>query len=264
VLKKTLVALIIIFSLPLNAWAAMQVIEMDNLPEDQIIEEYTVSPVSNPDDELMPTWAVQKEVSHLQKAIPLLNRVNWNVYVINQQISMPSFKLSVPLAGYARRFPKPYKVFLFASPKTNKYTAYDLVEHEIGHLVRYEVISKQDLQEYVDLRNDGLERDGYYDKPDELFAEDFRWLFGSDGSRDYRYMPTYPKPSEKEKEWILNHVLLTWQDKLEYYKIDHDIGFKEILRAKELYDQRKARKDYKGAELAHLWANQVRKAIGIF
>jgi len=48
------------------------------------------------------------------------------------------------------------------------------VAHEIGHLVRFRFFSPAELRQYLRLRNCQQEID-----PEELFAEDFRWLFGS-------------------------------------------------------------------------------------
>lgn len=234
-MKKLLFTLIfLLLSFPLTVNAQIQVTELNELPKGQIIEDYTVSPVDDLDDELMPTWAVREEVYHLQKTIPLLNIVDWNVHVINQQINIPCFNLDVPLAGYARRNPEPIIIFLFASPNTTEYTAHYMVSHEIGHLVRYKFISQTQLEKYVKMRSDGKNHNTYYDSSEELFAEDFRWLFGSEDARyDYDYQPTYPKPGEKEREWILSKLSqakLTWKEKLDLHKYNRLEGYKEILR----------------------------------
>ena len=54
-----------------------------------------------------------------------------------------------------------------------------------------------------------------------------------------------------------------WQEALERYKTDLDAGYAEILRAQKVYNEKKAAGDIAGAEKAHVWANQIRNAMGI-
>lgn len=94
----------------------------------------------------------------------------------------------------------------FGVPATTYLSAY-ATAHELGHLIRFGFLSEADLQEYVRLRGlKGTERKNRYDNPEELFAEDFRWLFGSEAANRVEYRPSYPKPGEKEREWILGKL----------------------------------------------------------
>lgn len=203
----TIVVLLVALISPSVSYAGINVVESGTLSLGEIQEEYTLFPVGNPADQLIPVSAVMEEVCQLQKNVPVLDRVDWSVYVVNQQITIPRFGLDDPLAGYSRHGPGSIAIFLFATPNTTEYTAHYIAAHEIGHLVRYKFISEDQLQEYVNMRSNSKERDGYYDSPEELFAEDFRWLFGSEESRyDYGYEPTYQKPGEKERQWILSKL----------------------------------------------------------
>jgi hypothetical protein len=56
---------------------------------------------------------------------------------------------------------------------------------------------------------------------------------------------------------------LPLQQQLDYYKQHPDEARKEILRSKTVYDQRSGTGDATGANLAHLWAENLRQATGI-
>lgn len=91
----------------------------------------------------------------------------------------------------------------FAAPYLSAYVA----AHEIGHLVRFGFLSESDLREYLDLRElEGAERKSRFDDPEELFAEDFRWLFGSEKARQIEYWPSCSKPGERERLWMLEKL----------------------------------------------------------
>ena len=90
-----------------------------------------------------------------------------------------------------------------AAPYLSAYVA----AHEIGHLVRFGFLSESDVREYLKLRGlEGAERKSRFDDPEELFAEDFRWLFGTEKANQVEYRPSCPEPGEKEKAWILERL----------------------------------------------------------
>lgn len=87
-----------------------------------------------------------------------------------------------------------------ASPYLSAYVA----AHEVGHLVRFGFLSDSDLREYLELRGlERAERKSRFDDPEEVFAEDFRWLFGTEKANQVEYRPSCSEPGEKEKKWIL-------------------------------------------------------------
>lgn len=56
---------------------------------------------------------------------------------------------------------------------------------------------------------------------------------------------------------------MTWQQKLEQVKTDHDAGYAAIADAGQKYNTYKAAGQTQQAEAAHTWANQLRDAMGI-
>ncbi|MEW6226599.1 MAG: hypothetical protein AB1700_00675 [Bacillota bacterium] len=90
-----------------------------------------------------------------------------------------------------------------AAPYLSAYIA----AHEVGHLVRFGFLFESDLREYLKLRGlEGAERKSRFDDPEEIFAEDFRWLFGSERAKQVKYRPSCPEPGDREKTWILEKL----------------------------------------------------------
>ncbi|MEW6572397.1 MAG: hypothetical protein AB1374_02020 [Bacillota bacterium] len=76
------------------------------------------------------------------------------------------------------------------------------VSHEVGHLVRFEFFPPDEFQQYLRVRNWQCDTD-----PEELFAEDFRWLFGSELAKDVPFQANgVALPGEKERKFILRNV----------------------------------------------------------
>ncbi|MDI6630911.1 MAG: hypothetical protein QME13_00590 [Thermoanaerobacteraceae bacterium] len=90
-----------------------------------------------------------------------------------------------------------------ASPYLSAYVA----AHEVGHVVRFGFFSDSDLREYLKLRGlEGAERKSRFDDPEEIFAEDFRWLFGSKRANQVEYRPSCPEPGDRERVWIIEKI----------------------------------------------------------
>jgi len=68
---------------------------------------------------------------------------------------------------------------------------------------------------------------------------------------------------EVTQEEPLQQAKEPWQEALERYKTDLEAGYAEIRRAQKVYNEKKAAGDMEGAERAHVWANQIRDAMGI-
>jgi hypothetical protein len=78
----------------------------------------------------------------------------------------------------------------------------------VGHVVRFGFFSDSDLREYLKLWGlEGVERKSRFDDPEEIFAEDFRWLFGSKRANQVEYRPSCPEPGDRERVWIDNRKL---------------------------------------------------------
>ncbi|MHB8918917.1 MAG: hypothetical protein ACYC4H_12900 [Desulfocucumaceae bacterium] len=54
-----------------------------------------------------------------------------------------------------------------------------------------------------------------------------------------------------------------WKQNLNNYKTNPQAGYAEIDRAGDVYNQKMAAGDIEGANAAHLWANQIRDALGL-
>jgi hypothetical protein len=166
--------------------------------------------------ELPPAEAVAAEVRHLETVLPAVAALDISVYTVRQRCSLPSLGM---LAGCT--LPGQNKVYLFASPRYASYTvgvrkgeanverfapylAAYAVAHEFGHVVRYQLVDDRTLQEYLKLRGAAeAGGDRWTCHPEEIFAEDFRWLFGSEKARHIPYLCGIAPPGEKEKAFLL-------------------------------------------------------------
>ncbi|RKO66403.1 hypothetical protein [Desulfofundulus salinus] len=223
-MRRVLIFLVLLLLLTAPAHAEIRVVGQDDLPV--TVAGYRVLDVQD-ERELACVESVVCEIYHLQSVLPILEEKDWSVYVVRKRCNGPADAAtgsSSEIAGLA----VPGKAFIFASGANAKYlrvveesdvgtlvfgvpassylSAY-ATAHELGHLVRFGYLSEADLQEYVRLR--GLketQKKNRYDNPEELFAEDFRWLFGSEAANRVEYRPSYPKPGEIEREWIFRKL----------------------------------------------------------
>lgn len=166
--------------------------------------------------ELPPVEAVAAEVRHLETVLPAVAALDIPVYTVRQRCSLPGLGM---LAGCT--LPGQNKVYLFASPRYASYTvgvrkgkanverfapylAAYVIAHEFGHVVRYQLVDDQTLQEYLKLRGTAdAGGNGWSCHPEEIFAEDFRWLFGSEKARHIPYLCGIAPPGEKERAFLL-------------------------------------------------------------
>ncbi len=214
--------------------------------------------VFKPSNINVPVDDVIQEVYYLQGNLPILKTVNWNIYVTDHNYYYA--KNGNNIAGLSDSFRMAAYIFgdAYNIPKRT-------LGHELGHLARYQFVLRDELIEYYNerIKDSGKpKRRSPYNTPEELFAEDFNWLFGS----VHEYWPDYPKPGEKEKAWMLAKFTrggFTWEQKLEWYQEHVPEGEKEISRAENLYAERIKNGDIKGANSARAWANQIRTVIGL-
>lgn len=76
------------------------------------------------------------------------------------------------------------------------------VTHEVGHLVRFQFFSPDEFRQYLRMRNwkQGIDAE-------ELFAEDFRWLFGSKLAREVAFQVSgVTLPGETSRRLITNKL----------------------------------------------------------
>ncbi|MEW6447728.1 MAG: hypothetical protein AB1426_06535 [Bacillota bacterium] len=175
----------------------------------------TLEDCTHVDAEIPPQAAVAAEVRHLEETLPSLAGLDVPVYTVRQRCILPGFGM---LAGCTLSGKK--AVYLFASPRYCSYTidsaggvprmepfgpylAAYTVAHEFGHVVRYQLVNDRTLQEYLKLRGVKANENQWSCHPEEVFAEDFRWLFGSENARHVPYLCSIKPPGEKEKQFIL-------------------------------------------------------------
>lgn len=259
-LRKILVFSLMIFAFVCTpVYAELTVQELESLPDGAIEGKYILKAPNN-NDELLSIESVKKEVDFLEKSIPVLKDKNWPIYIIKQKLVAGIFEYS----GMATKWNS--TVYLFADSRmtpSNNYIEENTVTHELGHLVRYNFVSTDDLQKYIELRNADKKYPDINYSPEELFAEDFRWLFGSDNAKGIGYLQLYDFPSSEEKYWISDKLgtKLTWQEKLELYKFDHEAGIKEINRVEKTIQQKQDSGDKKGFLSASNWLKLLNKVI---
>ena len=77
--------------------------------------------------------------------------------------------------------------------------------HELGHVVQYNLCKGDKFNEYRKLRdpNDEYDTVDWDGDPQEWFAEDFRWFFGTDQGDKYWGL-SISKPNDEVKDFILS------------------------------------------------------------
>ncbi|MEW6183387.1 MAG: hypothetical protein AB1500_09485 [Bacillota bacterium] len=166
--------------------------------------------------ELPPDDVVVSEIKYLEKKLPVLAGMTIPVYTVEKRCNLPGLGM---LAGCT--LPGEKSIYLFASSRyTSKtvrvekgvsrverfapYLASYTIAHEYGHILRFQSVSDQQLQEYIKFRGIKTDGSGWATNPEEVFAEDFRWLFGSEKARYIQYMCRNKPPGEREREYILD------------------------------------------------------------
>lgn len=189
---------------------ALQVRQVDTLSPGCL---YTVLSATYSPAEVPTVNNVAYEVYHLQTVLPFLTDELWPVSIISQRCSVSG----KPIAGCV--WPNRAEAFVFSTPTLQggffvarqqsgiiqavpaaPYLTSYAVAHEVGHLTRFQCVSDSRLREYAKLRNAPAV------DPEELFAEDFRMLFGSDLSRRVRYQVVASLPGPDAREFILNAI----------------------------------------------------------
>lgn len=86
-------------------------------------------------------------------------------------------------------------IVLSGQYRLNKADVACTVTHEIGHAIQQRLTEEQ-WKQYLKLRNlKNTKRSMWEDRPKEIFAEDFRYLFGSELAKRCKFM-TYDEPDD--------------------------------------------------------------------
>ncbi|MBU7006297.1 hypothetical protein [Phosphitispora fastidiosa] len=279
-MRKYLISILLVLVMLLNSSTALAEVTITEF-RDISLGYGSTHPIKS-DEEMFSVADVVYELSFLENSFPLLKETQIPINVVHKRFTHKKYG---SLGDFATRDGILY-LFAFQRPNVritvngieipynaslNRY----FVSHGIGHLVRFRYLSDKDLRDYVNKirQPDKKEhRDGYdeyYNNPEELFAEDFRSVFGSELARRVVFKPCYSRPGPEEKVWILTKTELikeyplTCTERLEWYKIDKEEGVKEINRCKKVWDEKSKHKDIDGAKAAHVWADQIRGAMGL-
>lgn len=184
---------------------AMEVKQSNALPFKE--NTFTVTSANN-SGELPSVADVTYELNYLGEVLPLLKKESWPVYIVSgecykstQQVTGAANKNTMTAALFARNSYANRVIFIMENNKYKAvymapYLASHTVSHEVGHLVRFKYVSLEKLREYVRMRGNPQIN------PEELFAEDFMWLFGSDRARAIGYQHKISPPGDKERDFI--------------------------------------------------------------
>ena len=199
--KKYLLAafmLILMMLVPGVAYASTMVNEITSLPGDGW---YTSKPYPG---QSIPADAVQSELSYLNQS-QIFDSITIDVDLYDQQVYRISEGVDVPYGGTSFDG----NIYIFTGYWTSDGVSSAIV-HEIGHMIRHRFITDAELQTYMAMRgvqNEVLDN-GITNLYEELFAEDFRTLFGDAHAQvpQYDFYQTIPLPNAQDKEFILSCI----------------------------------------------------------
>jgi len=209
-------ALLLVFCIPLPVRAAIQLQTLPGLPY-AVNNGNFVAWNAEGQLDLPSTAAVNEEITHLSTMVPGVSRQNWTVSIVDTGCQFPG---TGDIGGLAVKRSNG-DIFIFAhksynsrsirtiadpqNPYMTKKVAYRdavarfVTAHEMGHLVRFYLIPDDQFKSYLASRGWKAE----YGNDEELFAEDFRFLFGSQeaniiGHRFAGKGISLPGPAERE------------------------------------------------------------------
>jgi hypothetical protein len=152
----------------------------------------------------IPIDAVQSELSYLNQN-KMFDSVAIDVYLYNQQVYRVSEGANVPYGGTSFGG----NIYIFSGYWSSDDVSSAIV-HEIGHMIRRRFVSDSELQAYMTMRGvkDQVLMNGVTTLKEELFAEDFRTLFGDQHAQvpQYDFYKTIALPDAQDKAFILNCI----------------------------------------------------------
>lgn len=151
------------------------------------------------------------------------NSVQKNVYSeVYSTVTANVYFLDYRLKDYSNAMALSFRdksiVVFGTSINLSKEEVHRLAVHELGHQVDFQLMDESKRQEYKKIR--GIEDTTVYDdsssiytnRPQEIFAEDFRLLFGGEASREISHLNNsleHPAKFPKLKEFFLSLVTQT-------------------------------------------------------
>jgi hypothetical protein len=187
-----------LLAIPGICYASPTVTDITTLPGDGW---YTDTPLSG---QGIPEQAVKSELAYLSQN-KILDSTPINVDLYDQQVSRISEGCKVPYGGTSFDG----NIYIFAGYWQSDSVSSAIV-HEIGHLVRHLYVTDAELQTYMNMRGvkDTTLMDGVTSLWEELFAEDFRTLFGDQHAQvpQYDFYNTIAKPDQQDKDFIIQCI----------------------------------------------------------
>jgi hypothetical protein len=154
--------------------------------------------------QVIPADAIQSEVNYLSQN-KIFDNTPINVDIYNQQVYRISEGVNVLYGGTSFDG----NIYIFAG-YWGADTVSSAIVHEIGHLIRFDYVTDSELQTYMAMRGvkDGSLMNGAASVKEELFAEDFRTLFGDEHAQvpQYAFYKNITPPDEQDREFILKCI----------------------------------------------------------
>jgi hypothetical protein len=152
----------------------------------------------------IPEQAVKNELAYLGQN-KVLDNTPISVCLYDQQVYRTSEGYKVPYGGTSFDG----NIYIFAGYWQPDSVSSAIV-HEIGHLVRHLYVTDAEMQTYMHMRGakDGTLMNGVTSLWEELFAEDFRTLFGDEHAQvpQYDFYNKIAKPDEQDKQFIIQCI----------------------------------------------------------
>jgi hypothetical protein len=190
--------LALLMSIPGVCQAGAVVNEISTLPGSGW---YTDSPLPM---QGIPDAAVQSELQYLSQD-KVFDNTPINVNLYDQQVYRISEGVQVPYGGTSFDG----NIYIFAG-YWGPDTVSSAIVHEIGHMIRHYYVTDSEMQAYMAMRGvkDEPLMDGVTSLWEELFAEDFRTLFGDEHAQvpQYDFYNTIALPNAQDKEFIINCI----------------------------------------------------------
>jgi hypothetical protein len=190
--------LVLLMMIPGVCYAGAVVNEISSLPGSGW---YTTDPLP---EQYIPADAVKSELAFLSQN-KAFDDTPISVNLYDQQVYRLSEGAKVAYGGTSFDG----NIYIFAGYWQPDSVSSAIV-HEIGHLIRHDYVTDSEMATYMGMRGvkDTSLMDGVTSLWEELFAEDFRTLFGDQHAQvpQYDFYNTIAKPNEQDKEFIINCI----------------------------------------------------------
>lgn len=147
------------------------------------------------------------ENAYLKHSFPAFNKQDFNLFVVSQTAFCGAFEQGDTVYGTNNAYLFTIKNVFFSNRIPS------VVAHELGHEVRFMYLNTEELNQYIKQRGVTDAEQEYFTTMfpnqimnEEVFAEDFRQLFGGPNAQTTIYYDTVPPPTNADRQWILDHV----------------------------------------------------------